>query len=228
MNNKVVLKVKGLTKIFKEGKDSLEVLKGIDLEVEEGVSVAIVGTSGSGKSTLLQCLGALDIFDAGSVEIDGENIADLSEKQRTQMRNRKLGFVYQFHHLLPEFTSLESTAMPLKIRRVPAAEAQKRAEHLLAAMGLEERVDHLPSQLSGGERQRVAIARAVCGSPVCLLADEPTGNLDRETAVSVFDYLVRLTRDEKLTLIIVTHDPELAARCDRIYRLKAGRLIAEK
>ncbi len=217
MNNKVVLKVKGLTKIFKEGKDSLEVLKGIDLEVEEGVSVAIVGTSGSGKSTLLQCLGALDIF-----------IADLSEKQRTQMRNRKLGFVYQFHHLLPEFTSLENTAMPLKIRRVPAAEAQKRAEHLLAAMGLEERVDHLPSQLSGGERQRVAIARAVCGSPVCLLADEPTGNLDRETAVSVFDYLVRLTRDEKLTLIIVTHDPELAARCDRIYRLKAGRLIAEK
>ncbi len=214
MNNKVVLKVKGLTKIFKEGKDSLEVLKGIDLEVEEGVSVAIVGTSGSGKSTLLQCLGALDIFDA--------------EKQRTQMRNRKLGFVYQFHHLLPEFTSLENTAMPLKIRRVPAAEAQKRAEHLLAAMGLEERVDHLPSQLSGGERQRVAIARAVCGSPVCLLADEPTGNLDRETAVSVFDYLVRLTRDEKLTLIIVTHDPELAARCDRIYRLKAGRLIAEK
>ena len=145
MNNKVVLKVKGLTKIFKEGKDSLEVLKGIDLEVEEGVSVAIVGTSGSGKSTLLQCLGALDIFDAGSVEIDGENIADLSEKQRTQMRNRKLGFVYQFHHLLPEFTSLENTAMPLKIRRVPAAEAQKRAEHLLAAMGLEERVDHLPS-----------------------------------------------------------------------------------
>ncbi len=131
MNNKVVLKVKGLTKIFKEGKDSLEVLKGIDLEVEEGVSVAIVGTSGSGKSTLLQCLGALDTFDAGSVEIDGENIADLSEKQRTQMRNRKLGFVYQFHHLLPEFTSLENTAMPLKIRRVPAAEAQKRAEHLL-------------------------------------------------------------------------------------------------
>lgn len=227
MNKDIVLKVCGLTKSYREGGRVLQVLKGADLEVLRGQSVAIVGTSGSGKSTLLQCIGGLDRFDQGSVEVGRESLADLSERNLTELRNRKLGFVYQFHHLLPEFTALENVAMPLKIRRERASTAQQRAESLLEAMGLSDRADHLPSQLSGGERQRVAIARAVSGSPVCLLADEPTGNLDGETAESVMNYLLTLSASQGLALVIVTHDPDVAARCDRIVRLKDGKIFPE-
>lgn len=228
MNNNVVLKAVGLQKSYKEGGRLLHVLKDVNLEVHEGESVAIVGTSGSGKTTLLQCIGGLDRFDKGLIEIGGENIAELSEQRLTEQRNRKLGFVYQFHHLLPEFTAMENVAMPLKIRREKASVAQKRAESLLKAMGLADRVDHLPSQLSGGERQRVAIARAVSGSPLCLLADEPTGNLDGETAEVVIDYLLKLSPSQGLALVIVTHDPDIAARCDRVVRLKNGCILPEE
>mgnify|MGYP002577735879 CR=1 FL=1 len=237
MNNNVVLKAVGLQKSYKEGGRLLHVLKDVNLEVHEGESVAIVGTSGSGKTTLLQCIGGLDRFDKGLIEIGGENSAELSgkrltelkkKKKKTELRNRKLGFVYQFHHLLPEFTAMENVAMPLKIRREKASVAQKRAESLLKAMGLADRVDHLPSQLSGGERQRVAIARAVSGSPLCLLADEPTGNLDGETAEVVIDYLLKLSSSQGLALVIVTHDPDIAARCDRVVRLKNGCILPEE
>lgn len=227
MNKSIVLKASGLKKRYKEGDREVCVLKGVDLEVRAGESVAIVGTSGSGKTTLLQCLGGLDRFDEGSIEVGGENLANLNEKGLTELRNRKLGFVYQFHHLLAEFTALENVAMPLKIRRESAPTAQNRAVGLLNAMGLKDRADHLPSQLSGGERQRVAIARAVSGSPICLLADEPTGNLDGETAESVMDYLMKLSGAQGLALIIVTHDPDVAARCGRIVRLKDGKIQPE-
>lgn len=228
MNNNVVLKAVGLQKSYKEGGRLLHVLKDVNLEVHEGESVAIVGTSGSGKTTLLQCIGGLDRFDKGLIEIGGENIAELSEQRLTELRNRRLGFVYQFHHLLPEFTAMENVAMPLKIRREKASVAQKRAESLLNAMGLADRADHLPRQLSGGERQRVAIARAVSASPLCLLADEPTGNLDGETAEVVIDYLLKLSSSQGLALVIVTHDPDIAARCDRVVRLKNGCILPEE
>ncbi len=224
MNNKVVIEANGLRKKFSEGASSLEVLKGVSLKINAGEIVAVVGTSGSGKSTLLQCLGGLDSFDGGTVEIDGQKINDLSEKERTQLRNSKLGFVYQFHHLLPEFSALENVAMPLRIRRLEQKDSEERATKTLDVMGLKDRVAHLPSQLSGGERQRVAIARATVGDPVCLLADEPTGNLDRETALTVFDYLLKLARLKKTAVMIVTHDDDLARRCDRILRLRDGKI----
>lgn len=224
MNNKVVIEANGLRKKFSEGASSLEVLKGVSLKINAGEIVAVVGTSGSGKSTLLQCLGGLDSFDGGIVEIDGQKINDLSEKERTQLRNSKLGFVYQFHHLLPEFSALENVAMPLRIRRLEQKDSEERATKTLDVMGLKDRVAHLPSQLSGGERQRVAIARATVGDPVCLLADEPTGNLDRETALTVFEYLLKLARLKKTAVMIVTHDDDLARRCDRILRLRDGKI----
>ena len=227
MNNNVVLKAVGLQKSYKEGGRLLHVLKDVNLEVHEGESVAIVGTSGSGKTTLLQCIGGLDRFDKGLIEIGGENIAELSEQRLTELRNRKLGFVYQFHHLLPEFTAMENVAMPLKIRREKASVAQKRAESLLKAMGLADRVDHLPSQLSGGERQRVAIARAVSGSPLCLLADEPTGNLDSKTTIEVMDMIKSFARKYNQTIVLVTHDPELAQYADRIVTLVDGRIVSD-
>ena len=185
MNNSVVLKAVGLQKSYKEGGRLLHVLKDVNLEVHEGESVAIVGTSGSGKTTLLQCIGGLDRFDKGLIEIGGESIAELSEQRLTELRNRKLGFVYQFHHLLPEFTAMENVAMPLKIRREKASVAQKRAESLLKAMGLADRVDHLPSQLSGGERQRVALASRLVLRPRALLLDEPTSNVDVRSARAI-------------------------------------------
>lgn len=222
MNRKVVLKASNLRKSYREGNRSLEVLKGVDLTVMEGEVVAIVGTSGSGKTTLLQCLGGLDTFDAGSVVIGEEDLSRLTEEQRTRLRNRNLGFVYQFHHLLGEFTALENVAMPLKIRRVSDEENEKASLAVLKAMGLSERVTHLPNQLSGGERQRVAIARAVVGNPICLLADEPTGNLDRETAEAVFSYLLNLARQKGLALVVVTHDKDIASKCDRELHLKDG------
>jgi len=222
------IEVEGLAKAYREGDRETPVLKNVSLRVRPGETVAIVGASGAGKSTLLHCIGGLDDADAGRVVVDGVDIGGMDEKARGDLRNRRLGFVYQFHHLLPEFTALENVAMPLKIRREKASVAQKRAESLLKAMGLADRVDHLPSQLSGGERQRVAIARAVSGSPLCLLADEPTGNLDGETAEVVIDYLLKLSSSQGLALVIVTHDPDIAARCDRVVRLKNGCILPEE
>ncbi len=224
MSRQVVLQATDLSKSFTEGSNRLDVLRGVNLTVYAGEVVAIVGTSGSGKSTLLQCLGGLDDYDGGSVVIDGQDIGSIKEKDRTILRNHKLGFVYQFHHLLPEFTALENVAMPLRIRREPYQQASVKASEILGAMKLGDRLSHLPSQLSGGEKQRVSIARAAVGSPVCLLADEPTGNLDQETAKSVFDYLLSLARSRVMAVILVTHDLDLAAQCDRVLRLVGGRL----
>mgnify|MGYP001226751866 CR=1 FL=1 len=214
-----------LTHIFPlSRKTAVKAVDDVSFQIRRGEIFGLVGESGSGKSTLLQCLGGLDVFDSGRVIIDGEDLGHLAEKERTILRNRKLGFVYQFHHLLPEFTALPNIAMPLRIRRDKTDYAENKALELLGVMGLWDRKDHLPSQLSGGERQRVAIARATVGDPVCLLADEPTGNLDQDTALSVFDYLLKLARMKHTAVVIVTHDMDLARRCDRILRLKDGRI----
>lgn len=226
MNNaEFVLVADNVHRSYIDSGKSLEILKGVNLKVRAGEFVAIVGASGSGKSTLLHCLGGLDAIDSGSVTIGGENLVAMSEKERTNLRNKKLGFVYQFHHLLPEFTACENVSMPLRIRRISPAEAMQRASVVLDSMGLSERKDHLPSQLSGGERQRVAIARAVVSEPICLLADEPTGNLDRQTADVVIDYLMSLARKVGVAVVIVTHDQSIAARCDRVLRLQDGVIV---
>jgi lipoprotein-releasing system ATP-binding protein len=227
MTNSIVLSATGLGKTYESGPARTEVLADVSFAVAAGESVAIIGASGSGKSTLLHLLGGLDSPSAGSVMLQGQALAEMSDAARGDLRNRELGFVYQFHHLLAELTALQNVALALRIRRTKPAVAEAKAKELLDMVGLNHRLHHLPSELSGGERQRVAIARALVTEPACVLADEPTGNLDQENGDRVFELLIEATRRRAASLVLVTHDRELAQRCDRVLHLTKGLLQAD-
>ena len=220
------LQADNIVKVYDEGPARIEVLSNVSLSVARGEMVAIVGASGSGKSTLLHILGLLDVPTSGSVSVDGQLAVGLSESRKSAVRNRSLGFVYQFHHLLPEFSALDNVAMPLIVRRESRDRARAAAREVLGLVGLSAREGHFPGQLSGGERQRVALARALVTRPVCVLADEPTGNLDRHTAHNMFELLTRVNQESGTAFAIVTHDPELAARADRQLLMENGRLVS--
>lgn len=226
--NQAVIIAKEVTKVYHDGREELQILSGVNISVALGEMLAIVGASGSGKSTLLHILGLLDKPSSGEVLIDGQSSHNLSEHERSVIRNRKLGFVYQFHHLLPEFSALDNVAMPLIVRRMPRSEAREQAAVVLEKVGLAERILHNPGQLSGGERQRVALARALVTQPLCLLADEPTGNLDSRTAANMFDLLVQIRQDFNTAFIIVTHDQKLADLADRQLLMERGVLSAAR
>lgn len=221
----IVLQANKLTRRYVDGERRVEVLREVSLQVFRGEMVAIIGASGSGKSTLLHCLGLLDMPDEGAVLVQGQDTSGLSEVQRSRLRNRSLGFVYQFHHLLAEFSALDNVAMPLIVRRVDREQARAKAQKWIQMVGLGERVTHFPGQLSGGERQRIALARALVGSPACVLADEPTGNLDRHTAHQMFELLKRVNRESGTALVVVTHDRELASLADRQLLMQDGQLV---
>lgn len=226
MSDKAVLSCRNLGKSYEEGPQSVQVLAGVELELHAGERLAIVGSSGSGKSTLLNMLGGLDVPSEGSVWLAGEELSALSETARGMLRNRALGFVYQFHHLLPEFSALENVCMPLLIGRTPIAEARQRATTLLERVGLGHRLSHKPAELSGGERQRVAIARALVNQPQLVLLDEPTGNLDQHTAQGIQELMHELAQSLRTAFLVVTHDMNLARQMDRVLRLEEGRLVA--
>lgn len=223
-----VLSAEGICRHYDDGAARIDVLVDVNLAVRAGEMVAIVGASGSGKSTLLHVLGLLDTPDSGSVTVNGVVSSGLGEAARSHLRNRALGFVYQFHHLLAEFSALDNVAMPLIVRRVSRRDARDQAARMLELVGLSARMDHFPGQLSGGERQRVALARALVGSPACVLADEPTGNLDRHTAHDMFRLLKKVNRDSRTAFVIVTHDDELAGLADRRLQMDGGKLVSDR
>ena len=223
----IVLQARDVTRSFRQGPAELHVLRGVTLDIEAGARVAIIGASGSGKTTLLQVLGGLDAPQGGTVSVEGQDIHRLGERARCELRNRTLGFVYQFHHLLAEFSALENVAMPLLVRRMPPAQARECAAALLSRVGLGERLTHRPHELSGGERQRAAVARALVSEPRLVLADEPTGNLDGANAEQVFELMLELNRERRTSLVVVTHDRRLAQRMDRVLVLRDGKLVED-